>query len=110
MSQKEQKSSSAAALGATITEGLRAAVVRRFGTEAGIDNVVFTTVGGSNLTVLFDLIDGAARRRLVFRQETIVPENSPFLDPSRQFRVLQLLHPEGLPVPEPTSLAEYVSV
>ncbi|MCC6709100.1 MAG: phosphotransferase family protein [Gammaproteobacteria bacterium] len=76
-------------------------MVRRFGTEAGIDNVVFTTVGGSNLTVLFDLIDGAARRRLVFRQETIVPENSPFLDPSRQFRVLQLLHPEGLPVPEP---------
>lgn len=101
MKDKEQKSSSGAALGATITEGLRAAVVRRFGAEAGIDNVVFTTVGGSNRTVLFDLVDGAARRRLVFRQETVIPETSPFLDPSRQFRVLELLHPEGLPVPEP---------
>ena len=101
MSDKEQKPSSPAAQRTAITEGLRQAVVRRFGGAADIDNVVFTSLGGSNLTVLFDLVEGAARRRLVFRQETIIPENSPFLDPSRQFRVLELLHPEGLLVPEP---------
>lgn len=101
MNAKAPQSSSAAALNDSITAGLRQAVQRRFGVAADIDNVIFTSLGGSNRTVLFDLVEGAARRRLVFRQETIVPENSPFLDPSRQFRVLQLLHPEGLPVPEP---------
>jgi aminoglycoside phosphotransferase (APT) family kinase protein len=95
------KQSSPAGQRAIITDGLREAVMRRFGAAADIDNVVFTSLGGSNLTVLFDLVDGAARRRLVFRQETIIPENSPFLDPSRQFRVLELLYPEGLLVPEP---------
>ena len=101
MSDGQQKAASASTLTASITAGLREAVVRRFGAAADIDNVVFTTVGGSNRTVLFDLVEGAARRRLVFRQETVIPETSPFLDPSRQFRVLELLHPEGLPVPEP---------
>lgn len=104
MSGRQQ--SSADALRASITDGLRQAVTRRFGSAAEIDEVEFTSLGGSNRTVLFDLVEGGARRRLVFRQETIAPSNSPFLDPARQFRVLQLLHPEGLPVPEPVFLCD----
>lgn len=96
-----EQGTTSSALRESITAGLRQAVKRRFGAAADIDAVEFTSLGGSNRTVLFDLVDGAARRRLVFRQETIIPANSPFLDPARQFRVLSLLYPEGLPLPEP---------
>lgn len=54
----------------TILERLTAALRRRFGASAGIDAVDVATLGGSNRTVLFDLVDGASRRRLVLRQET----------------------------------------
>jgi aminoglycoside phosphotransferase (APT) family kinase protein len=101
VSDKQAKPVSGEALRASVTDGLRQAVKRRFGAAADIEAVEFTSLGGSNRTVLFDLVEGAARRRLVFRQETVIPETSPFLDPSRQFRVLELLYPEGLPVPEP---------
>lgn len=85
----------------TLLERLRAAVTRRFGADARLDNVVVATLGGSNRTLLFDLVEGAARRRLVFRQETYSLPMSPFIAPEQQFRLLGLVHAEGLPVPEP---------
>jgi aminoglycoside phosphotransferase (APT) family kinase protein len=84
-----------------LLERLRHAVTRRFGAAARIDDVVVATLGGSNRTLLFDLVEGAARRRLVFRQETYRLPMSPFIAPGLQFRLLRLVHAEGLPVPEP---------
>jgi aminoglycoside phosphotransferase (APT) family kinase protein len=77
------------------------AVARRFGAQARIDNVVQPTLGGSNRTIIFDLVDGNAVRRLVSRQETYSGEESPFLCPADQFRVMSLAFRHGLPVPEP---------
>ena len=77
------------------------AVRRRFGAAAKIDNIVSPTLGGSNRTVVFDRVEGAARRRLVSRQETYSAEDSPFLAPSDQFKVMAAAHRHGLPVPEP---------
>ncbi len=85
----------------TIVAGLRHAIIRRYGEAATIEDVVFTTLGGSNRTVLFDVVHGATRRRLVFRQETYKLPSSPFISPSMQFRLLQFVHRAGLPVPEP---------
>lgn len=85
----------------SLLERLRHAVTRRFGAAARIDNVVVATLGGSNRTLLFDLVEGPARRRLVFRQETYSLPMSPFIAPELQFRLLGLVHGEGLPVPEP---------
>lgn len=84
-----------------IRRRLLAAVCRRFGAQASIDNIEVATLGGSNRTLLFDLVDGAARRRLVFRQETYRLPHSPFIAPNPQFRLLQLANRHGLPVPEP---------
>lgn len=84
---------------------LEAAVRRRFGQSARIENVEITTLGGSNRTLIFDLADGTARRRLVSRQETYVAEGSPFLSTANQFRVTSTVFAKGLPVPEP--LFEY---
>lgn len=74
---------------------------RRFGARAEIGNIVAPTLGGSNRTVVFDLIEGNAARRLVSRQETYTGEDNPFLSPSDQFRIMQTVHRHGLPVPEP---------
>ena len=82
-------------------DDIRRAVRRRFGAAAKIDNIVSPTLGGSNRTVVFDLVEGAARRRLVSRQETYSAEDSPFLAPSDQFKVMTAAHRHGLPVPEP---------
>lgn len=97
----EQKSPSGPALRELVVEGIARAVARRFGESARIDDVVFTTLGGSNRTVLFDVVQGATRRRLVFRQETYSLPSTPFIAPSMQFRLLQLVHRAGIPVPEP---------
>ena len=59
------------------------------------------TLGGSNRTVLFDLVEGSARRRLASRQETSGGEANPFLAPADQFRIMQVAFAHGLPVPEP---------
>ena len=83
----------------SIIENLRAAVRRRFGEAADIDRIDVATLGGSNRTLLFDLVDGAARRRLVFRQETYTLPNSPFIAPHPQFRLLQIAQRLGVPVP-----------
>jgi aminoglycoside phosphotransferase (APT) family kinase protein len=59
------------------------------------------TLGGSNRTIVFDLIHGTARRRLVSREETYQGPNSPFLPPSNQYRLTAFLFERGFPVPEP---------
>lgn len=85
----------------SILERLRAALRRRYGSAADIDAVDVATLGGSNRTVLFDLLDGASRRRLVLRQETCTFPHSPFLPPAPQYRLLRIAHAHGVPVPEP---------
>jgi aminoglycoside phosphotransferase (APT) family kinase protein len=80
---------------------IRAAVERRFGNRARIDNISVPTLGGSNRTVIFDLIEATGRRRLVSRQETYQAEDSPFRSSDEQFRVMQIAHAHGFPVPEP---------
>jgi len=82
-------------------DDIRRAVRRRFGEGAEIENVVVPTLGGVNRTVLFDLVEGGGRRRLVSRQETYQAEDSPFLPTALQFRVMQVAHAHGVPVPEP---------
>ncbi|MGK2913126.1 MAG: phosphotransferase family protein [Porticoccaceae bacterium] len=84
-----------------IVPRLRAAVQRRYGAAADIDNVTIATLGASNRTLLFDLVEPAGRRPLVFRQETYRSPVSPFLPPADQYRILQVVHRHGLPVPEP---------
>ena len=81
-------------------DDIRKAVRRRFGENARIDAIVQPTLGGSNRTVVFDLIENNARRRLVSRQETYSAEDSPFLSPSDQFKVMAAAYRHGLPVPE----------
>lgn len=77
------------------------AVRRRFGSDAGIANVDVATLGASNRTLLFDLHDGRATRRLVLRQETYRSPVSPFLSPRDQYGIHQVVHRHGLPIPEP---------
>lgn len=83
-------------------EDLLAAVRRRLGAATRLENIEVPTLGGSNRTVIFDALEaGGARRRLVSRQETYRGPHSPFLDPSDQYRVMELVHAEGFPVPRP---------
>lgn len=81
--------------------GLGDAVRRRFGTAARIEPVGQATLGGSNRTLIFDLLDGAARRRMVSREETFGGPANPFLAPATQFRVLVHAFASGIPAPEP---------
>ena len=80
---------------------LREAVRRRYGKVARVENVVVPTLGGINRTLIFDLVEGAARRRLVSRQESPGEADSPFLPSGVQFRVMRIAHAHGVPVPEP---------
>lgn len=80
---------------------LQAAIVRRFGSAARIENLEVATLGGSSRTLLFDLVDGSARRRLASRQETYVAADSPFLTPGDQFRAIAVAFRHDLPVPQP---------
>jgi aminoglycoside phosphotransferase (APT) family kinase protein len=80
---------------------LRQALRRRFGAAVGIDPGTIPTGGGSNPTGLFDLVDGAARRRLVSRQVTLAAADSPFLPAAHQYRAMQVALKHGLAVPAP---------
>src|SRR5579859_8075085 len=82
-------------------EDIRRAIRRRFGNEARIENIIVPTLGGSNRTVLFDLLEGGSNRRLVSRQETYSGAGNPFLAPADQFKVMRVAFDHGLPVPEP---------
>lgn len=91
----------APALPAEFAPRLEAAVRRRFGSAARIANLEIATLGASNRTLLFDLVQPAGSERLVLRQETYRSPVSPFLPPADQYRILQVVHRHGLPVPEP---------
>ncbi|HAD09180.1 MAG TPA: phosphotransferase family protein [Porticoccaceae bacterium] len=91
----------AAALIDDIVDKLGGAVRRRYGQDARVENIAVATFGASNRTLLFDLLEGRARRRLVLRQETVKSEYSPFISTEDQYRILQVVHGHGLPVPEP---------
>lgn len=89
------------ALLAELAGRLEVAVRRRFGNAAQIANLELATLGASNRTLLFDLVTPGGCRRLVLRQETYRSPVSPFLPPADQYRILQVVHRHGLPVPEP---------
>src|ERR1700754_4176204 len=82
-------------------DDIRRALTARFGSRAVVENVSVATLGASNRTVIFDLGEGGSRRRLVSRQETYTGEGEGFLPPSQQFRIMQIVHETGFPVPEP---------
>lgn len=84
-----------------IVARLRVAVKRRFGDASEIENVTVATLGGSNRTLLFDHVEPAGRRRLVFRQETYRLAGSPFIGPHEQFELLQVADRHAIPVPKP---------
>lgn len=85
-------------------DGIARAMQRRFGSDVCIENVSVPSLGGSNRTVVFDLVDGIARRRLVSRQATYEGEHTPFIRAEDQFAVMQAAHRHGFPVPEPILL------
>lgn len=84
-----------------IVEKLGVVMRRRFGQTATVERVEVATFGASNRTLLFDLVEGASRQRLVLRQETVKSEVSPFISTDDQYRLLEVVHRHGLPVPEP---------
>lgn len=79
---------------------------RRFGASARLENMVLPTLGGSNRTIVFDLVEGASRRRMVSRQTTYQSADSPFIPAADQFRVMRVAFDHGFPVPEPILLFE----
>jgi len=86
---------------APFDDRLHRALARRFGDAIRLEIIGEPSMGGSNHTVLFDLIDGSARRRLVLRRETYTGLGNPFLPPENQYRLLQVARNHGIPVPEP---------
>jgi aminoglycoside phosphotransferase (APT) family kinase protein len=80
---------------------LRSTLQRHFGETASVENLSIATLGASNRTVLFDLVESTGRRRLVLRQETVKSEYSPFISTADQYRILEVVYRHGLPVPEP---------
>jgi aminoglycoside phosphotransferase (APT) family kinase protein len=85
---------------------LLSAVRRRFGSDARVEAVDIPTVGGSNRTVLFDVVEAIGRRRLVLRAETYIAADSPFIDPSMQYRLIERAGAHGVPVAEPVFLLD----
>jgi aminoglycoside phosphotransferase (APT) family kinase protein len=77
------------------------AVKSRFGSGVKIENVVLPTLGGSNRTTIFDLVEAQGRRRLVARQTTYEGKDSPFIPAASQFHIMKVAADHGVPVPEP---------
>jgi aminoglycoside phosphotransferase (APT) family kinase protein len=91
-----------------VRDKLAQVLARHVGSSVSIENVVVPTLGGSNQTIIFDLVDGKSRRRMVSRQATYAGNDSPFLPAAEQFRVMGLAHGHGFPVPKPIVLFETV--
>lgn len=89
------------AIPSDVEDALTRAVRRRFGARATLENLEQATLGGSNRTLLFDVLEGSGRRRLVSREETFSGETNPFLPPEAQYRLLGIVHAAGIPTPEP---------
>lgn len=73
---------------ASIQQTLLDALKRRFGSAATMRNVTMPTLGGVNMTVVFDLVVGGSTRRMVSRQETVDQGDNIFLPSWQQFEVL----------------------
>ena len=73
---------------ASIQQTLLDALKRRFGSAATMCNVTMPTLGGVNMTVVFDLVVGGSTRRMVSRQETVDQGDNIFLPSWQQFEVL----------------------
>ena len=86
---------------ADLSDRLQQAAARHFGNQARVAPVSRPSMGGSNDTLVFDLTDGAASRRLVLRQETYTGAGNPYLPPSAQYRLLEVARAHHIPVPEP---------
>ncbi len=86
---------------ASIQQTLLDALKRRFGSAATMCNVTMPTLGGVNITVVFDLVEGGSTRRMVSRQETVDQGDNIFLPSSQQFEVLNYVYRHGLRVAEP---------
>jgi aminoglycoside phosphotransferase (APT) family kinase protein len=86
---------------ASMPQALIAALRRRFGTSATINNIAMPTLGGVNITIVFDLVQGSSTRRMVSRQETVDQSDDIFLPSARQFEVLKCVYRLGLRVAEP---------
>jgi aminoglycoside phosphotransferase (APT) family kinase protein len=84
-----------------IVSKLSVAARRRFGEAVLVENIAVATLGASNRTLLFDLVEGTSRRRLVLRQETVKSEFSPFISTRDQYRILKVVYGHGLLIPEP---------
>ncbi|MBL4781622.1 MAG: phosphotransferase family protein [Porticoccaceae bacterium] len=84
-----------------IVAKLELALQRRYGEASRVENVSIATLGASNRTLLFDLVEPSGRRRLVLRQETLKSEVSPFISPHDQFEILKVVYRHGVLVPEP---------
>ncbi|MEJ0048925.1 MAG: hypothetical protein WDN04_24570 [Rhodospirillales bacterium] len=57
-----------------------------------MENIEQVTLGGSNRTLLFDLVQGTQRTRLVSREETFAGAEKPFLSPAAQFQIMSIAH------------------
>jgi aminoglycoside phosphotransferase (APT) family kinase protein len=76
-------------------------VRRRYGESAEVENTAIPTLGVANRTVVFDLVTGETRRRLVSRQESYAAEKTPFLPSTDQFRLTRVVFENGIAAPEP---------
>ena len=90
-----------------LSEKIRVCIKRRFGDDCEIANIELATLGGSNRTVLFDVVRGSYPLRLVLRQETVPSQYSPFLPSDIQYRVLEVVYEHGIPVPRPVFELEH---
>ena len=58
---------------------------RRFGNSATIENITMPTLGGVNITIVFDLLQGGSKRRMVSRHETVDQSDDIFLPSALAF-------------------------
>ncbi len=86
---------------AEIVRRLQVTVRAHLGNNIDVENVSVATLGGSSRTIIFDAVQAENSRRLVSRQETYTLDQSPFLAPEKQYKLLQLAYKYGVPVPEP---------
>lgn len=74
---------------------------RHFGNQVRVDGGDEATLGGSNRTIVFKLVDGGYQRGLVLRQETVPPSYTPFLPSHTQYQILSVVYRHGVAVPQP---------
>ena len=84
-----------------VSEALDGVMRQHFGEGVRVAGLSQATLGGSNRTILFDLVERNTTRRLVLRQESVPPDYTPFLPSSVQWEVVNAAYRHGVLVPEP---------